>query len=160
IVVFSALASSLDSLLAATGDLIVEDIYKKHLRPNATSSEMRRAASATILLLGFVTWLVCMMNLTTLASLLHFTGAFVASTIWPIAAGLYWRRTNKGGAVLAMVVGSLAGLAGYFIIGFYVAALVGAAVSMAIVLLTTLVRPSQFDWIELQEDVVEETTSN
>ena len=153
IIVFSALASSLDSLLAATSDLIVEDIYHKHIRPNATPKQMRGAASRTILILGFGTWLLCMLNLTTLGSLLHFTGAFVASTIWPIAAGLYWRKTNPTGATMAMVLGSLAGLSAYFIIGFYVAALVGAAVSMATVLLTTLIRPAPFDWNLLREEV-------
>ena len=152
IIVFSALASSLDSLLAATSDLIVEDIYKKHLRPDASPERMRRAAAATTLLLGLVTWLVCLLNLTTLASLLHFTGAFVASTIWPIAAGLYWKRTSPGGATLAMVLGSTVGLAAYFLIGFYVAALVGAAVSMLIVLGSTLLRPSTFAWEALRED--------
>lgn len=153
IIVFSALASSLDSLLAATSDLIVEDIYKKHLRPDASPERMRRAAAATTLLLGLVTWLVCLLNLTTLASLLHFTGAFVASTIWPIAAGLYWKRTNPGGATLAMVLGSTVGLAAYLVIGFYVAALVGAAVSMLIVLVSTVLRPSAFAWETLREDV-------
>jgi Na+/proline symporter len=155
IIVFSALASSLDSLLAATSDLIVEDIYKKHLRPKASAPRMRRAAAMTTLLLGFVTWLVCLLNLTTLASLLHFTGAFVASTIWPIAAGLYWRRTNPGGATLAMLLGSLCGLTAYFLVGFYVAALVGAAVSMLIVLVTTLLRPASFAWEDLREEAPE-----
>lgn len=152
LVVFAALASSLDSLLAATSDLIVEDVYRKHLRPNASNQQMRRVSSRVILSLGLVAWALCLLNLTTLASLLHFTGAFVASTIWPIAAGLYWRRTNKAGALAAMVIGSIAGLAAYFVIGFYVAALVGAAVSMVIVLTTTWLRPDAFDWLELQEE--------
>jgi Na+/proline symporter len=112
---------------------------------------MRRAAWITTLSLGVGTWLVCLLNLTTLASLLHFTGAFVASTIWPIAAGLYWRRTNKAGATLAMLLGSAGGLTAYFVIGFYVAALVGAAVSMIVVLTTTLLSPDSFAWEALSE---------
>ncbi|NIP73279.1 MAG: sodium:solute symporter family protein [Gammaproteobacteria bacterium] len=151
IMVFSALSSSLDSLLAATSILIVEDGYRRHLRPDATAPELRRATSFTILGLGVLTWLLCYPRFATLAALLHFTGAFVASTIWPIAAGLFWRRTNPAGAVAAMVLGSAAGLYSYFQIGFYVAALVGAAVSMVIVLLTTWLWPGEFDWDELHE---------
>jgi len=151
IMVFSALSSSLDSLLAATSILIVEDIYRRHLRPQATSRELRRAAAITIVALGVVTWLLCIPRLATLAELLHFTGAFVASTIWPIAAGLYWRKTNRAGAVVAMVVGSAGGLAGYFLIGFYVAALVGAFVSMIVVVASTWLWPNDFDWAELAE---------
>lgn len=44
IVVFAALASSLDSLLAAASDLIFTDLYKGHLRPDASDEELARAA--------------------------------------------------------------------------------------------------------------------
>lgn len=151
VVVFSALASSLDSLLAATSDLVLQDIYRGHLRPRASPEELRRAARWVILGLGIVAWLLCLPRMTTLAAMLHFTGAFVASTIWPIAAGLYWRRVNPAGAVLAMAAGTALGLAAYFLIGFYVAALVSAAVSMAIVLLSTWLAPREFDWTRLDE---------
>ena len=146
ILVFAALASSLDSLLAATSDLILTDIYKGHFRPQATEAELAQAARWVVVGLGTLAWLLCLPRLTTLAELLYFTGAFVASTIWPIAAGLFWRRVNPGGATLAMVAGTLAGLAGYFLIGFYVAALISAAVSMGILLLSTWLRPVDFDW--------------
>lgn len=151
IVVFSALASSLDSLLAATGDLILQDVYRGHLRPQASAAELRRAARWVILGLGLLAWLLCLPRLTSLAALLHFTGAFVASTIWPIAAGLYWRHTNPTGACVAMVAGTACGLAAYFLIGFYVAALVSAAVSMGVVLLSTWLAPRAFDWARLDE---------
>ncbi len=150
IVVFSALASSLDSLLAATSDLIVQDIYRGHIKPRATERELRFAAHLIILLLGVGTWLLCYPRMTTLAELLYFTGAFVASTIWPILAGLYWRRTNARGATLAMVAGTTLGLISYFTIGFYVAALIGAAVSMIIVLVTSWLWPQNFDWQQLR----------
>ncbi len=152
IVVFSALASSLDSLLAATADLVTRDIYQKHLRPNAGSVELKRAAKLVIVLLGVLTWLLCLPRLTTLAELLYFTGAFVASTIWPIVAGLYWQRVNRSGAGAAMVLGTAVGLYSYFAIGFYVAALVGAAVSMVVVLVTSWWRPQEFQWSTLHEE--------
>jgi len=150
-VVFAALASSLDSLLAATSDLILTDIYKGHFRPRASEVELASAARWVVLGLGLLAWLACLPRLTTLAELLYFTGAFVASTIWPIAAGLFWRRVNPAGAALAMVAGTALGLTGYFLIGFYVAALVSAAVSMSIVLVTTWLQPGDFDWAQLAE---------
>ncbi|MET0066646.1 MAG: sodium:solute symporter family protein [Candidatus Thiodiazotropha sp.] len=149
IVIFSALASSLDSLLAATSDLILTDIYKGHVRPQADSAELARAARWVVLGLGLLTWLLCWPRLTTLAELLYFTGAFVASTIWPVAAGLYWRSINPQGATLAMLAGTGIGLASYFLIGFYVAALVSAAVSMLIVLASTWLAPRSFEWGQL-----------
>jgi Na+/proline symporter len=102
-----------------------------------------------ILAIGLLTWLLCLPRLTTLAGLLYLTGAFVASTIWPVAAGLYWRKTNPTGASLAMFLGTAIGLYSYFNIGFYVAALVSAAVSMSLVLVSTWIAPRQFDWAML-----------
>jgi len=159
IMVFAALSSSLDSLLAATSILIVEDIYRRHLRPSAGSRELRRAAAVTIVLLGVVTWVLCWPRITTIAQLLYFTGAFVASTIWPIAVGLFWKRSNPAGAVCGMIFGSATGLASYFLIGFYVAALVGAVVSMAIVLLSTWLWPGHFEWEQLHEERPQESAA-
>ena len=149
VVVFAALASSLDSLLAATSDLVLTDLYRGHLRPDATAAELARAARWIVLGLGLLTWLLCLPRVATLAALLHFTGAFVASTIWPIAAGLYWRNASSQGAVLGMLLGTASGLLAYHVIGFYVAALVSAAVSMAVVLIATRIAPDRFEWHEL-----------
>ena len=149
IVVFAALASSLDSLLAATSDLVLTDLYKGHVRPDATPDELARAARWIVLGLGILTWALCLPRVATLAALLHFRGAFVASTIWPIAAGLYWRDASREGAVLAMVLGTVGGLVAYQTIGFYVAALVSAAVSMSVVVVMTRLRPDAFEWEKL-----------
>ena len=152
IMVFSALSSSLDSLLAATSILIVEDIYRRHFRLQAKEAELRAATAWVIVALGVLTWLLCAPRLTTLAELLYFTGAFVASTIWPIAAGLYWRRASSIGATAGMVLGSAAGLYSYFAVGFYVAALVGATVSMICVLTGFWMTRHEFDWQLLREE--------
>lgn len=96
-----------------------------------------------------MTWLLCWPRLTTLAELLYLTGAFVASTIWPVAAGLYWQRTNPVGATWAMLLGTGIGLASYFLVGFYVAALVSAAISMLLVLVSSWLAPHSFDWARL-----------
>jgi Na+/proline symporter len=112
---------------------------------------MRSATARIIVGLGILTWMLCAPRLTTLAELLYFTGAFVASTIWPIAAGLFWRRANSAGAIGGMILGSAAGLYSYFAVGFYVAALVGAAVSMICVVAASSLKAAQFDFAELQE---------
>lgn len=151
VMVFAALSSSLDSLLAATSILVVEDIYRRHFNPGASAGHLRKASAWIIVGLGCLTWLLCAPRLTTLAELLYFTGAFVASTIWPIAAGLYLNRANSTGAITGMVAGSLAGITAYFVIGFYVAALIGAAVSMACVILGLATQSEAFDWRQLSE---------
>lgn len=151
IVVFAALASSLDSVLAATADLITQDIYRGHIKPDASNEHLFKAGKVIMLLLGFVTWLLCLPQLTTLGSLLHFTGAFVASAIWPVLFGLYDSRASGTTAAAAMFFGTIAGLLGYFLIGFYVAALVAAAVSLIIMLAGMQFKPGAFDFQQLRQ---------
>ena len=151
IVIFSALASSLDSLLAATADLLTQDIYRGHINPGASDQQCHRVGKLIIIGLGVFTWLLCYPRLTTLASLLYFTGAFVASAIWPVVMGLYFRRANALGACLGMIAGTLSGLWGYFAIGFYVAALMSCAVSLVVMLLCIWLRPANFEFASLSE---------
>ena len=133
IVVFSALASSLDSLLAATSDLVTQDIYRGHINRGASDADCFRASRWIIVGLGVLTWLLCVPRLTTLASLLYFTGAFVASAIWPIVFGLYFKWVTGRAATAAMISGAAVGLSAYFLIGYYVAALVSCAVSLVVI---------------------------
>ncbi|KAA9133269.1 urea transporter [Marinihelvus fidelis] len=149
IVVFAALASSLDSLLAATSDLLLNDIYRGHLRPAATDVELRRAAAWIIVALGALAWALAMPRVNTLAALLYLTGAFVASTIWPIVFGLRWRRGSGAGASAAMILGTACGLIAYNVIGFYVAALVSAAVSLLVTAVTFWFSRQRFAFREL-----------
>ncbi|KJZ04999.1 sodium:solute symporter family protein [Pseudoalteromonas piscicida] len=146
IVVFSALASSLDSLLAATSDLINQDIYLQYIKPKASDSERLKSAKWIIVILGVVTWLLCLPKIATLGALLNFAGAFVASTIWPIVFGLYFARMTGNSAGWAMLFGTLSGLIGYFYIGFYVAALVSCAVSLLICVIAWRFSQQSFHW--------------
>jgi Na+/proline symporter len=150
VVIFSALASSLDSLLAATADLLTQDIYRGHINPGATDDQCKIAGKWIIVGLGVFTWLMCFPRITTLASLLYFTGAFVASAIWPIVFGLYFRRTSSLGASLGMVAGSGLGLLAYFTIGFYVAALVSCAISLITIVICSAVDSQEFDFKSLE----------
>ncbi|MEQ8274996.1 MAG: urea transporter [Deltaproteobacteria bacterium] len=159
VIVFCSLASSLDSLLAATADLLVEDVYRGLIAPTASSAQLERASRMIIVALGVLAIALCWGRVTTLAEMIQFTGAFVGATIWPIAAGLYWEKTNPNGAVAGMVLGIVAGLTAYFTVGFYTAALAGAGVSMVCVVVSTLVAPRAFDWSEMQRLRAPEATS-
>lgn len=146
IVVFSALASSLDSLLAATSDLVMQDIYRGHINPSANKIQLRLKAKWIIILLGALTWGISALQVDTLGNVLQFLGAFVASTIWPIIAGLYWRRIDGMTASLAMLLGIASGIAGYLWVGFYVAALLSAAASMTVTIIGAVLTKDNFDW--------------
>ena len=151
IVFFSSLASSIDSLLAATSDLITEDIYRKLLFPKATERQIQRANKGIIIGLGLFAWGVCLPRVGTLATVLFFAGPLVGSTIWPIVTGLFWKKANATGAFMAMLTGSVFGLIAYFYLGWYTASLVGASVSMVITILFSVLKPEKFTWESLNE---------
>jgi len=152
IVIFSALASSLDSLLAATSDLVTQDLFHKKFKPKASDKTLMRFNRYCILGLGIMTWLFCLPRIATLGALLNFAGAFVASTIWPIVLGLYQRKLSGSYAAAAMAFGTLSGLVGYFAIGFYVAALISCAVSGVICWVGVVNSQRLFDWQQLNEE--------
>jgi Na+/proline symporter len=155
IVVFASLASSIDSLLAATSDLLVHDLFHGAIREirrakgkplRDSQQEQRSHAAWSIVGLGVVTWAICIWQLGTLATVLFFAGPLVGSTVWPVLTGLYWKRANAKAALWGMVAGSAVGLACYVWVGWYTGALVGTTVSMIIVLLGAKLAPADFDW--------------
>ena len=152
VVVFSALASSMDSLLAATSDLITRDIYHKLIKPSASKAHLLKSGKVFILLLGIGTWVLCLPRVATLGELLNFTGAFVASTIWPIVFGLYRTRLSGNYAGLAMAFGTILGLIAYFKVGFYVAALTSCLISLLVCLIGLLLADDQFQWHKLETE--------
>lgn len=152
VVIFCSLASSIDSLLAATSDLITEDLYRKLWNPDADEFLLRKVSAMVIITLGFITWCVCLPRIGTLATVLFFAGPMVGSAIWPIVTGLYWERANQWGALGGMAMGSLSGLVAYFTLGWYTASLIGASISMLIVCLCAWLIPHQtFHWNSLNE---------
>ena len=152
IVLFSSLASSIDSLLAATADLITEDIYKKLIKPSAKDTQVRKMSSRIIIGLGILAWVVCMPRIGTLATVLFFAGPMVGSTIWPIATGLFWKKANAKGATTAMILGTFVGLVAYFYFGWYTASLIGAGVSMITVILFSITSSEKFEWSTLKNN--------
>jgi Na+/proline symporter len=70
----------------------------------------------------------------------------VASAIWPVLGGLYWKKASSAGAVLAMITGSVVGLIAYYKLGWYTASLISAAVSMVVMLVFASFQRQAFDW--------------
>ena len=149
VVVFSSIASSIDSLLAATSDLVTHDIVSRYFLEGAPEPVLRRVAGRVVVGTALLAWLLCVPKIGTLATVLFFAGPMVASMIWPIVAGLYWKRANARGAIAAMVSGTVLGLVVYFAIGWYAASLASAMVSAAITIVSTFRSRDDFDFSSL-----------
>ena len=151
VVVFASLTSTLDSLLASSADLFAEDVAFKLLNPGLSDAQLRQATRLLVVLLGALTLALAWPRLDSLASVLFFTGALVASTIWPVAYGLYWRQANRHAAMAAMLAGSAVGLAAYMLIAPYCAAVFSAAVSAVVMAAGSRLRPEAFCWKALRQ---------
>jgi len=151
VVVFCSLASSIDSLLAATADLLTEDVYGKWLAPKSSHARLRGVSSWIIVGLGLLTWALCMPRLGDLIQVLFLSGPLVASAIGPVVGGLYWRSANGSSALTAMLGGSTVGLAAYFTLGWFTGSLISAAISVAVMLLGSMLSKARFDWSKLDE---------
>lgn len=157
IIIFSSLASTLDSLLASTSDLLAEDVYRQMINPRATDAQLQKAARTIVVLLGILTIALSWNYVTSMYGLLLLTGALVGSTIWPIAYGLYWKSANRKAAFTSMLLGSAVGLTAYFAIAPYCAALLSATVSAIVMAAWTYLEPENFDWQTLAEEDILET---
>jgi Na+/proline symporter len=151
VVVFSSIASSIDSLLAATADLITKEVAGGLIWRKASDAELKRMSPWVICALALAAWLVCRTENEDLGTVLFRAGPMIGSVIWPIIAGLYSRRAPARGAIAAMIAGSLIGLWAYYALGWYTAALIGTAVSMVVMIVSSRLAPAQFEWVSLHQ---------
>ena len=134
-VLFCSMASSIDSLLAATSDLLFKDVTEKGFGKTPNPENFRRVSSMVIILVGGITWLLALPHWP-IINVLFLSGPLVGSLIWPVIAGLFWEGINRKLVLFGIILGSISGLVAYFTIGWFVASLVGAAVSMVFTLLS------------------------
>ena len=131
IVLFCSIASSIDSLLAATSDLVLNDAAKRIFHRQPSEKHFRRAAAVVIIGVGIIAWCFAIQRWP-IVNVLYSSGPLVASLIWPVIAGLYWKKLNRPIVITGIIAGSLLGVAAYYHpdFGWFTASLIGAAISM------------------------------
>jgi Na+/proline symporter len=149
-VLFCSLASSIDSLLAATSDLLTRDGFEKMICRGKSISDktMRSVGKLAVVLTALAAWLLALPRWP-IQDALFISGPLVASVIWPVMAGLYWEKLNRKFVIAAMLLGSASGLIAYFQIGWFVASLISVAVSMLLTIAGRFIAPQDFDWKKL-----------
>lgn len=143
VVLFCSMASSIDSLLAATSDLLIRDVNEGLLQRRVDERGFRKLAAVVILSVGLLTWVLALPHWPIIQAL-FLSGPLVASLIWPVIAGLFWQRANVALVRTGIVAGSVLGIVAYYMIGWFTAALVGAGVSMLFTLASRWIRPMPF----------------
>lgn len=154
IIIYSALASTVSSVLTASSNLLVQDIYKRAFKPNASDEQIVKYVRYTIVGMAVVTVILVWNQPASMYQVLYLTGSAVAATIWPIAMGIYNSRVNRTAVLVAMICSVGLGLVAYFSISSYAAPVVSALVGLVIINIGTKLSPdTSFSFDQLDEQV-------
>jgi len=143
VVLFCSMASSIDSLLAATSDLLIRDLRGERLTQAGGDPGFRKTAVLAILAVGLAAWLLALPHWP-IINALFISGPLVGSLIWPVVAGLFWSSVNRRLVLAGIAAGSALGLLAYFTLGWFTASLVGTGVSMLFTLAARWLAPAPF----------------
>lgn len=143
VVLFCSMASSIDSLLAATSDLLIRDIGEGLLKKQITEQSFRKVSSTVIIAVGLVAWALAAPKWPIIKAL-FISGPLVGALIWPVIAGLFWKGINRPIVLAGIVLGCITGVTAYFTLGWFTASLVGTAVSMILTIAARWISPQAF----------------
>jgi sodium/pantothenate symporter len=115
---FGAVMATVSSYLVVIASGLVRDLYQRHIRPQATTVEIKRLTYAAMILVGVVAFLANIHPVEKLQALVVFSGSGgAAAFVVPAAMACYWRRATAAGAFTAMMSGA-ATLMALYAIGF------------------------------------------
>jgi len=147
VVLFCSMASSIDSLLAATADLLVKDVHGGLMGRTLPEQGFRRVTGTVIVSVGVVAWLLAAPHWPIIEAL-FISGPLVASLIWPVIAGLFWKKLNRPLVLTGIIAGCVLGVVAYFTLGWFTASLVGAAVSMLFTIAARYLAPAPLPTVQ------------
>lgn len=154
IIIYSALASTVSSVLTASSNLLVQDIYKRAFKPDATDEQIVKYVRSTIVGMAVITVILVWNQPASMYQVLYLTGSAVAATIWPIAFGIYNSKVNRTAVLVAMLCSVGFGLVAYFTISSYAAPVISALIGLVVISVGTKFSPdNSFSFDQLDEQV-------
>ncbi|KAJ1554108.1 hypothetical protein HK096_004985, partial [Nowakowskiella sp. JEL0078] len=166
ILIFMAVTSASSAELIAVSSIITYDIYKSYFKPSATSKQLINFSHIIILVFGLlmgVLGIILKFIGISLGYLYLMMGIIVSPAVFPIFFALTWRKQNVYAAIIACVVGFIAGVGSWLGVaaslygsitidstGSNYPMLAGNLVSLGASCITsiviTLIKPDNFDW--------------
>jgi len=108
LVISGALAAAMstgDSQLHAASAMVSTDIYKRYINKNADEKSMYNVARMGVLVMGLISVVFALAKPGALSDLLNLANSGVGVLVPTVVGGMYWKRANKTGAIIATVVG-------------------------------------------------------
>lgn len=111
--------------------------------PPSFHLRFRRSAGVVVIGVGLLTWCIAAPHWP-IINALFISGPLVGSLIWPLIAGLFWKRINRALVLAGIVLGGAFGVWAYFAHGWFTGSLVGAGVSMIATIAACFLTPTPF----------------
>ena len=105
--IIAAVMSTADSCLSCLATVVMEDIFRRHIRQDAYDHQLLRVAQWTTLVAGIAA-AMCAWRFTNIADILVFVYDFWApAMILPFLVALFWYRSDRIYAVVASMVSGM-----------------------------------------------------
>ncbi len=106
--ILAANLSTMDSQLLVAASAFSEDLYKKLFRPTASPLELVRISRLGVVIIATVALLVAFLKDDTIIDSVLYAWAGLGSSFGPLVLmSLYYKRTNKYGAITGIFVGGI-----------------------------------------------------
>lgn len=106
--ILAATISSSDSYLLIAASAFAKNIYQGIFKKNATDKQVMNMSRITLLIIAIVAIVIALDEKSIIFNIVSFAWAGFGATFGPIMLfSLFWKRTNRPGAVAGMVGGAL-----------------------------------------------------
>jgi cation/acetate symporter len=108
----AAAMSTADGLLLAIANALSHDLYYKIIDPKADTRHRLIVARVILIIIGVLAALIASLQLTGILGAVAWAFCFAASGLFfPLVLGIWWKRSNRPGAIAGMALGFIAGSA-------------------------------------------------
>ena len=145
--ILAATISSSDSYLLIAASAFSKDIFQGIFKKNATDKQVMTVSRITLLMLTLIGILIALDEESVIFQIVSFAWAGFGATFGPLMLfSLFWKRTNKAGAIAGMVGGAgmvflwklvISQLGGAFAIYELLPAFIFSAICIVVVSLVT-----------------------
>lgn len=105
--ILAASMSTADSQLLVTASAISEDIYKKYINKNASDDQMIKVGRLSVVVIALVAVALAFDPDSSVFALVSYAWAGLGASFGPlILFALFWKRTNKWGAIAGLISGA------------------------------------------------------
>ncbi len=105
--ILAATISSSDSYLLIAASAVAKNIYQGVFKKDATDKQVMKISRITLLVIALVAMIIAMDENSVIFKVVSFAWAGFGATFGPIMLfSLFWKRTNRAGAIAGMVSGA------------------------------------------------------